>query len=98
MLFGTSRCNAGCKMSSEVPHADPWAMWGAQQELNRTEVWRLRLVRGWSHDQTGKVSAGTAERAVRMVFEHQDEHPSQWSAICSIAAKFTDCLGLSVTG
>src|SRR4029450_2104810 len=27
-------------------------------------------------------------RAVRMVFEHQDEHPSQWAAICSIAAKF----------
>jgi transposase len=28
------------------------------------------------------------ERAVRMVFEHQDEHPSQWAAITSIAAKF----------
>src|SRR5215211_3747456 len=28
------------------------------------------------------------ERAVRMVFEHQDQHPSQWAAICSIAAKF----------
>jgi transposase len=28
------------------------------------------------------------ERAVRMVFEHQDEHPSQWAAICSIAAEF----------
>jgi transposase len=27
------------------------------------------------------------ERAVRMVFEHQDEYPSQWKAICSIAAK-----------
>ena len=26
-----------------------------------------------------------------MVFEHQDEHPSQWAAICSIAAK----LGIS---
>jgi transposase len=23
-----------------------------------------------------------------MVFEHQDEHASQWAAICSIAAKF----------
>jgi transposase len=23
-----------------------------------------------------------------MVFEHQDEHPSQWAAICSIAHKF----------
>jgi len=28
------------------------------------------------------------ERAVRMVFEHQDEHPSQWAAITSIANKF----------
>jgi len=28
------------------------------------------------------------ERATRMVFEHQDEHHSQWAAICSIAAKF----------
>jgi transposase len=27
------------------------------------------------------------ERAVRMVFEHQDEHSSQWAAITSIAAK-----------
>jgi transposase-like protein len=28
------------------------------------------------------------EWAVRMVFEHQGEHPSQWAAICSIAAEF----------
>jgi transposase-like protein len=27
------------------------------------------------------------ERAVRMVFEHRDEHPSQWAAVESIAAK-----------
>jgi transposase len=27
------------------------------------------------------------ERAVRMVFEHQDEYPSQWKEICSIPAK-----------
>ena len=27
------------------------------------------------------------ERAVRMVFEHQDEYPSQWKAICSVAEK-----------
>jgi transposase len=28
------------------------------------------------------------ERAVRMVVEHQEEHPSQWAAIRSIANKF----------
>lgn len=28
------------------------------------------------------------ERAVRMVFEHRGEYPSQWAAICSIAEKF----------
>jgi transposase len=28
------------------------------------------------------------ERAVRMVFEHEGEYPSQWAAITSIAAKF----------
>jgi transposase len=28
------------------------------------------------------------QRAVRLVFEHQDEHPSQWAAICSIAHRF----------
>lgn len=27
------------------------------------------------------------ERAVRMVFDHAEEYPSQWKAICSIAAK-----------
>jgi transposase len=27
------------------------------------------------------------ERAIRMVFEHEDEYPSQWKAICSIAHK-----------
>jgi transposase len=31
--------------------------------------------------------AEVRERAVRMVFEHQDEYDSQWAAICSIATK-----------
>ena len=29
------------------------------------------------------------ERAVRLVFEHQDEYPSQWKAIESISAKLS---------
>jgi transposase len=36
----------------------------------------------------GRYPQELRERAVRMVFEHQGEHPSQWAAICSIAAKF----------
>ena len=34
-----------------------------------------------------KFSPEVRERAVRMVFEHRHEHPSQWAAVESIAAK-----------
>jgi len=34
-----------------------------------------------------KFSTEVRERAVRMVFEHRDEHPSQWAAVESIAAR-----------
>ena len=34
-----------------------------------------------------RYSPEVRERAVRMVFEHQREHPSQWQAIVSIASK-----------
>jgi transposase len=36
----------------------------------------------------GRYPQELRERAVRMVFEHQDEHPWQWAASCSIAHKF----------
>ncbi len=36
----------------------------------------------------GTYPSEVRERAVRMVFDHQDDHPSQWAAICSIADKF----------
>src|SRR3954466_4702205 len=34
-----------------------------------------------------KYSPEVRERAVRMVFEHEGDHASQWAAISSIAAK-----------
>ena len=39
-----------------------------------------------------KYAPEVRERAVRMVFEHQGEHGSQWEAINSIAAKI-GCAG-----
>jgi transposase len=34
-----------------------------------------------------RYSPEVRERAVRMVFEHQSEYPSQWQAVVSIATK-----------
>ena len=48
----------------------------------------------------GRYPAQMRERAVRMVFEHQGEHASQWAAITSIAEKFgvsSEALRLSRT-
>ena len=40
-----------------------------------------------SKSTTKKFSPEVRERAVRMVFEHQDEYDSQWAAMASIAEK-----------
>ncbi|GAN81526.1 Transposase [Acidocella aminolytica 101 = DSM 11237] len=37
--------------------------------------------------KAAKYSPETRERAVRMVFEHQNDHASQWATIESVAAK-----------
>ena len=37
---------------------------------------------------SNRYSPEVRERAVRLVFEHEGDYPSQWAAISSIAAKF----------
>ena len=41
---------------------------------------------------TNKFSPEVRARAVRMVLEHEKDHPSRWSAVVSIAAKI-GCAG-----
>ena len=39
-------------------------------------------------NRRGRYPAEVRDRAVRLVFEHQGEHETQWAAIVSIAGKF----------
>jgi transposase-like protein len=46
----------------------------------------------------GRYPQELRERAVRLVFEHQDEHAWQWAAITSIAYKFGSRPGPCASG
>lgn len=48
---------------------------------------RPQALRDWVMSKTKKYSPEVRVRAVRMVFEHEREYPSQWAAIESTAEK-----------
>jgi putative transposase len=50
---------------------------------------RPQLLRGRGHDEqtTNKFSPEVRDRAVRMAFDHEGDHPSRWAAVVSIAEK-----------
>ncbi len=46
---------------------------------------RPQLLRRWGRYEstTNKFSTEVRSRAVRMVLDHEGEHPSRWAAVCS---------------
>ncbi len=55
---------------------------------------RLQLLRGWSNDEQAdeQIFARGARARGADVFEHREEHPTEWAAMVSIATKI-GCVG-----
>jgi hypothetical protein len=63
----------------------------ARKSSSRPSGGKQRLV--VSNEEVHEVFTGGRERAVRLVFEHERDYPSQWAAIGSIAGKFGSFAG-----